>query len=108
MFENRYMVNAKDTYVDTNVFVNLAPRKLPISRWTMIPADEEYMNHLLNLFFTWDNIVERVLYQPIFEKDVARLDPNLANDDPGAFCSRFLINSLLAISCVCHPSSQAV
>ena len=99
------MVNAEDAYVDHDVFVKVSLRMLPLSRWTTVSTDEGFMNHLLNLFFTWDNVVERLFYRPIFEENLVGLDPDSANDDPGAFCSRFLVNALLAVSCVsCTPS----
>ena len=58
------------------------------------------MNHLLTLFFTSDHIVGRAIYRPIFEEDAVSLDPNAADHVPGAFCARFLVNALLAASCV--------
>src|SRR4051794_18509133 len=100
MFEKEYLVDPKDVYVDSTTFVNISSRKLPVQRWTNVAASEEYMNHLLNLFFTWDNGAERSIFRPIFEEDIAGLDPDSVDNGPGAFCSRFLVNSLLAISCV--------
>lgn len=50
------------------------------------------MNHLLALFWTWDNMVEPLLFRPLFEEDLC--------DNRNAFCSPFLVNALLALSCV--------
>jgi hypothetical protein len=50
------------------------------------------MNHLLALFWTWDNMVEPLLFRPLFEEDLC--------DNRNAFCSPFLVNALLALICV--------
>ncbi|KAH8702800.1 hypothetical protein GQ44DRAFT_732683 [Phaeosphaeriaceae sp. PMI808] len=61
--------------------------------------DNRLMNHLITLFWTWDNIAERLLYQPLFEEDLAAGNPNAHNTDYLCFCSSFLVNALLALSC---------
>ena len=108
MFEKRYIANARDLYAENDMFVDLSASKLPLSRWTTVSTDDRHMNHLINLFFTWDNIVERAFYRPIFEEDLVAMHPNLADDQPGDFCSRFLVNALLAVSCVSQRSQPAV
>lgn len=50
------------------------------------------MNHLMTLFWTWDNTVEPILFRPLFEDDLC--------NNSAAFCSPFLVNALLALSCV--------
>lgn len=86
--------------MDHNVFVDLPGRKFPLSRWTTVSTDDAYMSHLVNTAFTWDNAIEHVFYRPLFEEDVAALDPDTAGSRHGHFCSRFLVNALLALSCV--------
>ncbi|OBS23068.1 hypothetical protein FPOA_03631 [Fusarium poae] len=100
MFEKQYMIDPRDKYVDNNMFVDVLARELPLSRWTTVSQDDRQMNHLLTMFFTWDNIVERAIYRPIFEEDTIALDPSLANNYPRNFCSEFLVNALLAASCL--------
>ena len=106
MFEKQYMTDMRDQYTETDIFVDVFASRLPLSRWTTVSTDDRLMNHLLNLFFAWDNIVERAIYQPIFEEDVVAVDPSLVDDGPNCFCSRFLVNALLAVSCVSHISCQ--
>lgn len=85
----------EDAPVDLLVFT------LPVSRWTTTCSDNQLLNHLLTLFWTWDNTVEPSLYRPLFEEDLANSDPRMSKD---AFCSPFLVNALLALSCVgSHP-----
>ncbi|KXJ90100.1 nitrate assimilation regulatory protein nirA [Microdochium bolleyi] len=100
MFERRYMTSARDKYVDKDVFIDIATQDLPLSRWTTVSTDDRMMNHLLRLFFTWDNIVERIVYRPILEEDIATAEPSSSDMVTGKFCSRFLINALLAASCL--------
>ncbi|XEV04549.1 hypothetical protein FSHL1_009836 [Fusarium sambucinum] len=103
MFEKQYMTDPRDKYVDSNMFVDVLARELPLSRWTTVSQDDRQMNHLLSMFFTWDNIVERAIYRPIFEEDTIAIDPHLANNYPQNFCSAFLVNALLAASCLYTP-----
>ncbi|KAF5023005.1 hypothetical protein F66182_4963 [Fusarium sp. NRRL 66182] len=100
MFEKQYMTDPRDKHVDSEMFVDVSSRDLPLSRWTTVSKDDRQMNHLLTMFFTWDNIVERAFHRPIFEEDTINVDPDLADHHPRKFCSRFLINALLAVSCV--------
>ncbi|KAH8646316.1 fungal-specific transcription factor [Xylariales sp. PMI_506] len=100
MFERLFMVDPRDNYVNEDIFVNVSARSLPLSRWTTVPANDQLMNHLLNMFFTWDTVVERAVYRPIFEEDVVYKNPKSANQEPGTFCTPFLVNALLAVSCL--------
>lgn len=101
MFEKQFMVNVQDLYVDKDVFVDVPGQTLPLSRWTDVSDDDETMSHLLRMFWTWENLVEKTLDRSMFEVDVVSADPS-GHDDDGrvSFCSRFLVNSLLALSCV--------
>ena len=103
MFEKQYMADPRDRYLDREMFVDFSTRTLPLSKWTTVSTDDRLMTHLINLFFAWDNIVERALYRPVFEEDLIYMSPDLADDHVGSFCSRFLVSSLLAVSCVSQP-----
>ena len=100
MFEKQFINNVQDLYKEEDIFVDALISKLPLSRWTTVSTDDRHMNHLYLLFVTWDNIVERAFYRPIFEEDVISIDPNSADDHADEFCSPFLVNALLAASCV--------
>jgi hypothetical protein len=104
MFENQFVTHATEKYVDKDIFVDIPNENLPYSRWTKASDDDRLMNHLLRMFWTWDNIVERTLYRPIFKEDLVTMDSNMADNGCGSFCSRFLVNALLALSCVSLPS----
>lgn len=106
MFETRYSWT-QERDVDKNVFINLAGQTLDIARWTTVSSDNRLMNHLLNLFFTWDNCMERMMYRPMFEEDLT--SGPLPNDNTPRlqFCSAFLVNALLAMSCVSADASTS-
>ncbi|KAM3537245.1 hypothetical protein ARSEF1564_009833 [Beauveria bassiana] len=98
IFEKRYDTDAYYRRVDPSLFVDVSGHDLPLSNWTRVSTDDRRINHLLNLFFTWDNIVERIIYRPIFEENVRRIrrgnqgdyDDNTDSD----FCSPFLLYSM--------------
>jgi hypothetical protein len=86
-------------------FVDLAGFTLPLSRWTNAHHDDKLLSHLLLLFWTWDTACNRVIDRTLFEEDLRNLDPSA----PSAlselrFCSPFLVNAILAVSCVCRLS----
>lgn len=104
MFESRYPW-ARDSNVDKDVFVNLEHQVLDVARWTTVSSDSRLMNHLLNLFFTLDNCMERMMFRPMFEEDLT-LGPSPNDDTPRLrFCTPFLVNALLAMSCVSADAS---
>ena len=80
--------------------VDLLDFSLPISRWTSVHKDDRLLNHLLTLFWAWDNTVEPCLYRPLFEEDLADGAPQTSGPSTDTFCSSFLVNALLALSCV--------
>jgi hypothetical protein len=78
------------------MFVDLPGYTLPLSRWTTISDDDRLLSHLLLLFWTWDTICSRVIDRTMFEEDLKAINhPNELR-----FCSPFLVNALLAVSCV--------
>ncbi|KAF9766187.1 hypothetical protein IL306_001433 [Fusarium sp. DS 682] len=86
---------------DDSTIIGLPGFTLPISRWTSVIQDDKFLSHLLLLFWTWDTACNRIIDRTIFEDDLKNLDPTT----PGApselrFCSPFLLNALLAVSCL--------
>ncbi|KAJ9138468.1 Nitrogen assimilation transcription factor nira [Pleurostoma richardsiae] len=66
---------------------------LPVSRWTAVSNNDIYLTHLLNLFWTWDHSVSRVLDRTMF-LDALKSSPGVEVQ----FCSEFLVNCILAVS----------
>lgn len=99
----------EETWRDTqrrpsdDVFVDLPGYTLPISRWTSANQDDKLLNHLLLLFWAWDTVCNRIIDRTIFEEDLKKLDPKTTSAPwELRFCSPFLVNALLAVSCVCR------
>lgn len=88
--QERGHAQTRDQYNEHHI--DLPALNIPFSRWTSSCTDDRFMNHLLALFWTWDNMVEPLLFRPLFEEDLC--------NNSNAFCSPFLVNALLALSCV--------
>ncbi|KAG7424683.1 Nitrogen assimilation transcription factor nit-4 [Fusarium oxysporum f. sp. raphani] len=96
-------------YAEDRVFIDLPGYTLPISRWTTVSNDDKLLSHLLMLFWTWDTICSGVIDRTIFEEDLKSLDPSSPSSSPPdmlLFCSPFLVNALLAVSCL-YTKNQA-
>ncbi|CAI6336051.1 unnamed protein product [Periconia digitata] len=109
MFSTGYSY-VHEQYVDKDVFVDLPALHLDLARWTSACQDNRPMNHLLALFWTWDNSVQHLIYQPMVEEHLSSKDPHVSDTHERRFCSRFLINALLALSCLyaLEPVTYAV
>ncbi|KAM0411251.1 hypothetical protein ACHAPD_009453 [Fusarium lateritium] len=92
--------------VSDDIFVDLPGYTLPLSRWTSVHQDDKLLNHLLLLFWTWDTVCNRIIDRTIFEEDLKNLDP-ATTIAPWElrFCSSFLVNALLAVSCLYSTNS---
>ncbi|EXK79513.1 hypothetical protein FOQG_15872 [Fusarium oxysporum f. sp. raphani 54005] len=66
---------------------------LPISQWTTLSTDNRYLSHILYLFFTWDHTLSHIIPRTVFLQDI-KAGPM----EPAKLCSRFLVNSLIAVS----------
>lgn len=62
-----------------DLFIQTVRSNLQISRWTTVPPDNEVMNHLLLLFWTWDIIANRINDRAMFEADLTNLILPLAS-----------------------------
>ncbi|KAL2139972.1 hypothetical protein VTI28DRAFT_4449 [Corynascus sepedonium] len=92
--------NSRDTHIENDFIVYLSRFTLPVSRWTTVPLDNKLLNHILQLFWTWDCTVNRVIDRVMFEEDLKLLDPSLQRSSNLCFCSPFLVNSILAYGCM--------
>jgi hypothetical protein len=95
----RESTQTRDQY-NEDAPIELPILTLPVCRWTSACKDDLLLNQLLTLFWTWDNTVEPSLYRPLFEEDLVNHDPRTGTTNTQAFCSSFLVNALLALSCV--------
>lgn len=103
-FQGQY-IPVQHAYVEKDMHVD---HSVLITPWTNVSDDNNLMHHLLSLFWTWDNHVERVLYRPLFEEDLSRDYKDYWSTPTHAFCSPFLVNALLAVGSVRSPPPLVV
>lgn len=76
---------------------------LPVARWTRISTDDEMLTHLLTLFWTWDNMLTRVVHRGLF-LEAMWAERHTTPDSEGVirhgFCSELMVNAMLAASTV--------
>ncbi|KAI8710716.1 Amidohydro-rel domain-containing protein [Fusarium sp. LHS14.1] len=70
-----------------------AKHVLPLSQWTTLSTDDSYLTHLLNLFFAWDHTLSHAIPRSGFLQCLYA-----GPKEGGKFCSKFLVNSILATS----------
>ncbi|EXA42877.1 hypothetical protein FOQG_02902 [Fusarium oxysporum f. sp. raphani 54005] len=86
---------------DDSTSIDLQGHILPLSRWTKVMQDDKFLSHLLLLSWTWDTSCDRIIDRNIFEDDLKNLDPTTSGASSELrFCSPFLVNAILAISCL--------
>lgn len=70
------------------------PIRVPAKPWTTVTDDDDFISHLISLFFTW-------IYPcfPWIDRELFIRDMKSGNVD-SQFCSPFLVNTLLAEACV--------
>ncbi|KAJ3453761.1 hypothetical protein MRS44_018393 [Fusarium solani] len=100
--------DTQHTYAEDNILVDIPGYTLPLSRWTTISSDDKPLSYLLLLYWTWDTVCSRVIDRTIFEEDLKSLDPPSSQPHALCFCSPFLVNALLAVSCISARSLPVV
>ncbi|KAH7192564.1 uncharacterized protein B0J16DRAFT_62594 [Fusarium flagelliforme] len=89
-----------------DVFIDLPGYTLPLSKWTDAYHDDKLLSHLMLLFWAWDTVCNRIIDRTIFEEDLKNLDPTtLGAPSELRFCSPFLVNAILAVSCLYSTNS---
>lgn len=74
---------------------DIPPFKVPARPWTEVTDDNNFVSHLVSLYFTWDHPCAQYLDQKIFINHMKR------GDSSSEFCAPLLVNSLLSMACVC-------
>ncbi|KAF4901009.1 Nitrogen assimilation transcription factor nirA, partial [Colletotrichum viniferum] len=67
---------------------------LPISRWTTVLKDDKVLTQLLDLFWTWDGTLSRLVARDLFAAELGNADAQQKHQ----FCSPFLVNAILTVS----------
>jgi hypothetical protein len=76
---------------------------LPLSQWTSVSNDDEAMSDLLSTLWTWDTTLTKIIHRGVLHEHICSTvaqEADLGNRGEIQFCSRFLINALLAVATV--------
>ncbi|PHH83235.1 hypothetical protein CDD82_2846 [Ophiocordyceps australis] len=106
VFEKAWQ-NTRDIYTETDILIPIPSEDLPISKWTAVPVNDKILNHILRLFWTWDTTGNRIIDRTMFESDLTTRDPGEKRKGELCFCSSFLVNAILALSCF-YTTNDAV
>lgn len=71
------------------------PVKVPAKPWTAITDDDDLVSHLISLWLQYVNPFFRAVEEDLFVKAMQSRDLH------SEYCSPFLVNSILALACVC-------
>lgn len=83
----RRVLNAK-RLADQPVF------RVPAKPWTRVTDDDDFVSHLISLYFTWRHACFPCIDRELFIRDMKAAKLN------SQFCSPFLVNAILADACV--------
>jgi hypothetical protein len=67
---------------------------VPSKPWTTISDDDEFISHLIQLYFTWETPVYDLVQEDVFIADMK------SGNENSPYCSSLLVNAMLAIACV--------
>lgn len=68
--------------------------RVPAFPWTTVIENDNFVSHLLSLWFTWTHPFLNWIDKDLFVRDMQSKDPD------ATFCSPFLVNIILADACV--------
>lgn len=68
--------------------------RVPAKPWTTVTGDNDFVSHLMSLYFTWEHPCTQFIDQRAFLEHMGRRDLN------SEICTPFLVNSLLAMASV--------
>lgn len=77
---------------------DIPPYSGPAKPWTAVTNDDQFVSHLISIYFTWSCLGFNFIDRDLFLQDFNSGDVN------SLYCSPFLVNAVLADACV--SSSQ--
>ena len=76
------------------------PIQVPARPWTSVTEDDDYVSHLISLWFTWAH----PWWHWVDEKSF--LEAMRSRNLQSPLCTPYLVNMILADACVCVPQSK--
>ena len=86
--------------LDIRRLADMPLHHVPASPWTDVTGDNDLVSHLVTVWWTWHLPFYCYMDRDMFISDMQR------GELGGKFCSRFLVNAVLAMACVSAPSSR--
>lgn len=68
--------------------------RVPAKPWTNVTNDDEFVSHLMSIFFTWFHVAYPIVNKDLFLSDMS------AGISSCRYCSPLLVNAVLATACV--------
>ncbi|PYH88014.1 C6 transcription factor [Aspergillus ellipticus CBS 707.79] len=90
--------------LDAKRLSDLPPFQVPARPWTTVVSDDDFVSHLVSLWFTWSHPFRNWIDKDLFVRDMQ------AGSLESQFCSPFLVNIILADACAYsdYPEAYAI
>ncbi|RVD85046.1 uncharacterized protein DFL_003377 [Arthrobotrys flagrans] len=80
--------------MDIGSIVQISIPDVPSQPWTAVTTSDEFVSHLIQLYFTWEAPVYDIVEKTLFISDMRSGDP-----ESSRYCSPLLVNAMLAAAC---------
>jgi hypothetical protein len=88
--------NTKSSVMSLAVIADEPPFRVPARPWTLLTADEDFVSHMISVYFTWHHESYPCVDKNLFLASMTAKDVN------SQFCSPFLVNCMLLSASVGH------
>ncbi|KAK6331800.1 hypothetical protein TWF718_002342 [Orbilia javanica] len=80
--------------MDIGSIVQISITDVPSQPWTTVTTNDEFVSHLIQLYFTWEAPVYDMVEKSLFIAEMRSGDPTSSR-----YCSPLLVNAMLATAC---------
>jgi hypothetical protein len=84
----------RSKFMDINRLSDTPIFEAPANPWTSTTDDDDFVSHLISLYFTWQHCISNYIDRDLFLRDMR------SKELSSHFCSPLLVNSILAVACV--------
>lgn len=96
------MARSKRAALSINALCDTPTIRVSAGPWTSVTDDNELVSHLVSVYFTWYHPAYPCVIQDLF------VDAMNSQQLGTTFCCPLLVNSILAIACVCIVASPSI
>lgn len=96
---NLIFLNQDDVVANSSNIDPYQQQENPITSWTNVTSDPDFVVHLLNMYFTWHYTYFTCLPKSLFYRDfmLGKPPPNIRRKTE--YCTPLLVNAILALGC---------